>query len=100
MENRLTGTLARVDDDTVIGQPFARSYIGDEVEHPLVLVGRKLTDLVEAGDVPLRQDEEMNARMRIDVADRDEALGLRDMLGLAVELAEEAVVNQRGSPPP
>lgn len=100
MEDRLPCALACVDDDTVIGQPFARSDIRDEVEHPLVLVGRKLTDLMEAGDVPLRHNEQMNPRLRIDIANRYEALGLRDVLALAVELAEEAIVNQRGSPPP
>src|SRR5467141_795286 len=100
MEDRLPRTLARVDDDTVIGQAFARGDIGDEVEHPLVLVGRKLRYLVEARDVPLGQDEQMNPRLRIDVSDRDEAVDLRDMVALAVERAEEAVSGQRGSPPP
>jgi hypothetical protein len=100
MEDRLPCSLACVDDDTVIGQPFARSDIRDEVEHPLVLVGRKLSDLVEAGDVPLRQDEQMNLRLRIDIANRNEAFCLRNVLPLAVELAEEALVSQRRSPPP
>jgi hypothetical protein len=100
MEDRLPCSLACVDDDTVIGQPFARSHICDEVEHPLVLVGRKLSDLAEARDMPLRQDEQMDARLRIDIADRDEAFGRRDVLSLAVELAEEALVSQRRSPPP
>ena len=100
MEDRLPGTLACVDDDTVIGQPFARSDIRDEIQHPLVLIGRKLADLVEAGDMPLGQNEEMNPRLRIDIADRDEAVDRRDVLAFAVELAEEAVVRQRGFPPP
>ena len=100
MEDRLPGTLACVDDDTVIGQPLARSDIRNEVEHSLVLVGRKLTDVVEARDVPLGQNEQVDPRLRIDIADRDEAVGLRDVLALAVELAEEAIlVRQRGSPP-
>ena len=50
--------------------------------------------------MPFGQNEEMNPGLRIEIADRNEALGLRDVLALAVELAEEAVVNQRGSPPP
>jgi hypothetical protein len=50
--------------------------------------------------MPLRQDEQMDARLRIDIADRDEAFGRRDVLSLAVELAEEALVSQRRSPPP
>jgi hypothetical protein len=36
----------------------------------------------------------------IDVADRDEALRLRNVIPFAVERAEETVVRQRGSPPP
>lgn len=100
MEDRLPCALACVDDDTVIGQPFARSDICNEVEHPLVLVGRKLTDLVEAGNMPLGHNEDMNPRLRIDIANRYEALGRRNTLSLAVELAEETVVRQRGSPPP
>jgi hypothetical protein len=37
---------------------------------------------------------------RVDVADRNEAVGLRDVVALLYELAEEAVLRQRGSPPP
>jgi len=92
MEDRLPCALACVDDDTVIGQPLARSDIRNEVEHPLVLVGRKLSDLVEAGDVPLGQNEEMNSRLRIDISDRNEALGLRNMLALARGLMVEPAV--------
>src|SRR5438046_7374429 len=45
MEDRLTGCLAHVDDDTVIGQPFGRCDFGDEVQHPIGLFRRKLGDL-------------------------------------------------------
>jgi hypothetical protein len=37
----------------------------------------------------------MDRRLRIDVADGDEAVGRGDVVALAVELAEEAVVRQR-----
>jgi hypothetical protein len=39
-------------------------------------------------------------RFGIDVADGDDALGGVDVLALAEEVAEEAVVRQRESPPP
>ena len=100
MEDRLPSSLADVDDDTVIGQPLGRCNLGDEVEHSLGLLGRKLRNLVKAGDVPLRQDEQMRPRLGVDVADRDEALRRGDVVAVAVQRAEEAVVRQRGSPPP
>ena len=99
VEDRLAGCRAGVDDDTVVRQPFTCSDFGDEVEHPLVLVGGELCDLVEARDVVLGDDEEMDGRLRVDVPDGDEALGGRDVVPLADEPAEEAVVRQRGSPP-
>ena len=40
----------------------------------------------------LGQDEQVHGRLRVDVADRDEAVGRGDVVALAVELAEEAVV--------
>src|SRR2546422_7741716 len=101
MKDRLPGPCARVDDDTVIGQAVLRSYFGYEVEHPLRLAGRELRDLVEARDVPLGQHEQVRLRLRVEVADGDEAVRLGNVIALAVEPAEEAVViRQRGSPPP
>jgi len=50
--------------------------------------------------MPFGDDEQMRLRFRIDVPDRDEPLGGVDVLALAEELAEEAIVRQRGSPPP
>jgi hypothetical protein len=99
VEHRLTRARAHIDDDTVIGQARSCSDFGDEVEHPLVLGGRELGDVVEAVDVPLRDDEEVRRRLRVDVADGDEPVGLGDVVALPVEPAEEAVVRQRGSPP-
>jgi hypothetical protein len=100
MEDRLPRTGARVDDDTVVGQPFARSDFGDELQHALRLVRRKLGDLVEARDVALGQDEQVRVGLRVDVPDRDEAVDRCDVVAFADERAEEAVVRQRGSPPP
>jgi hypothetical protein len=102
MEDRLPYARARVHDDTVIGQALARCDFGDELEHPLRLVGRELRDLVEARDVSLGQDEQVRVGLRVDVADRDEAVGRGDVVAVAVERAEEAAgdgVRQRGSPP-
>ena len=100
MENRLAGAGADVDGDTVIGQPLACSQVGDELEHPLRLLGREFADLAEGVDVALRHDEQVHGRLRLDVADRNEAVGRGDVVALAVEAAEETVVRQRGSPPP
>lgn len=99
MEDRLSRACARIDDDTVIVESLTRSDFGDEVEHPLVLVGAELRDLVEALDVVLGDDEQVCPRLRVDVADRDEALRDGDVVALAVEPAEETVVRQRRSPP-
>src|SRR4029078_5459584 len=63
MEDRLPGPGAHVDDDTVVGQALARSDVGDEVEHPLRLVGGKLPDLAKARDVTLGQHEQMRRRL-------------------------------------
>src|SRR5690348_13715304 len=92
MENRLARRRAHVDGDTVIRQPLACSDVGDELEHPLRLLRRKLADLAERVDVPLGQDEQVDRRLRLDVADGDKAVGRGHVVALAVELAEEAVV--------
>jgi hypothetical protein len=100
VEDRLSRPRSRVHHDTVVAQPELRSDIGDEVEHALRLVGWKLRDVVEARDVPLGYDEQVGVGLRIDVADRDEALRLRNVVAVPEERAEEAVVRQRRSPPP
>jgi hypothetical protein len=38
--------------------------------------------------VPLREDEQVDGRLRVDVADCDEAVRRGDVIALAVELAE------------
>ena len=39
----------------------------------------------------LGQNEQVHGRLRVDVADRDEAVGGSDVVALAVDLAEQAV---------
>ena len=72
--------------------------LGDELEHPLRLLRRELADVAERVDVPLGEDEQVRLGLRVDVADRDEAVRLRDVVALADERAEEAVVRQRRDP--
>ena len=50
---------ADVDDHTVVVEPAPARGLGDELEHPLRLVGRKLADLPERLDVPLGDDEQV-----------------------------------------
>jgi hypothetical protein len=45
--------------------------------------------------VPLGDHEQVRVRPRVDVAQRDEAFGLVNVLALSVQLAEKAVVRQR-----
>ena len=99
MEDRLTATGTDVDEHTVVLEAGAARDLGDEVEHPLRLVRRKLPDLAEGVDMTLWQDEQMRVGARVDVVDRNEAVGLRDVVAFADEPAEETVVRQRGSPP-
>ena len=60
----------------------------------VMLVGGKLADVVEALDVPLGQHQQVRRRLRVDVADRDEAFGTCDVVALAIQLAEEAVLGR------
>ena len=76
----------------VVGQAGVAGDLGDEVEHPLRLLGRERVDVAERVDVPLRQHEQMRLGLRVDVPDRGEAVGLRDVVAFAGEPAEEAVV--------
>lgn len=100
MEDRLPAALAHVHDDPVILEAGLSRGLGDEVQHPLGLFRRKLADLPEARNVALGQDEQVRVRCGVDVADRDEPVGLRNVVAFLDELAEEAVLRQRGSPPP
>ena len=100
MEDGLAAAGTDVDEHAVVLEPGAARDLGDELEHPLRLVRRELGDVAERVDVPLGQDEQVRLGLRVDVPDRDEAVGLRDVVAFADEPAEEAVVRQRGSPPP
>jgi hypothetical protein len=100
VEDRLSGARPHVDDDLIVLQPRGASCVGDELEHPLRLVGWKFADVSERLDVPLRNNEQVRFRLRVDVAQRDEAFGRVDVLALSIQLAEKAIVRQRRSPPP
>jgi hypothetical protein len=50
--------------------------------------------------VPRGQHQQVGFGFRRDVANRDEAVRCVDMVALDDEPAEEAVLRQRGSPPP
>ncbi len=99
VEDRLPGALADVHGEAVVLEAGLPRRVGHELEHALRLVRRKFSDLAEARDVPLGQDEQMRVGLRVDVADRDEAGAGVDVVALGVELAEEAVLRQRESPP-
>jgi hypothetical protein len=100
VEDRLTAAWADIDEHPVVVQPSPARRLGDEGEHPFGLLRWEGVDVPERVDVALREDEQVRLRLRIDVADRDEAVGLRQVIALVCELTEEALVRQRGSPPP
>jgi hypothetical protein len=100
MEDGLTAAGTDVHEHAIVLQARIPRDLRDELEHPLRLVRGERGDVAERVDVPLREDEQMRLRLGVDVADRDEAVRLRDVLALADEGAEEAGVRQRGSPPP
>src|SRR6476620_9921171 len=99
VEDRLPGPCAGIHDDTVVRQPAVCSDFGDEVEHPLALVGRELAYVLERLDVTLGQHEQVRIGLRIDVTDSDEPLRRRDVVTLAIELAEKAVVVHAANTP-
>ena len=96
VEDGLATAGTDVDDDAVVGQAGPARDLGDELEHPLGLVGWERRDVAEGVDVALGQHEQVRLRLRLDVPDRDEAVAARDVVALAGERAEEAVVRQRG----
>ncbi len=99
VEDGLTAARTDVDEHAKVGQTRVAGHLGDELEHSLRLVPRELGDVAKGVDVALGQHEQVRLRLRVDVVDRDEAVGLRDVVAFAGELAEEAVVRQRESPP-
>src|SRR5215213_6485391 len=99
VEDGLAAAGADVHQHPVVGEANVAGGGGDEVEHALGLLRRKLGNLAKRVDVPLGEHEQMRLGLRIDVSDRYEAVGLRNVVAVARELAEEAIVRQRGSPP-
>ena len=99
MEDCLPASLANVHEHAVVLEPCLARCLSDEVQHPLRLVGRKLADLAERRHVPLGQDEQVRVGPGVDVADRNEAVALGNVVTFLHELAEEAVFRQRGSLP-
>src|SRR5947208_2828317 len=91
MEDRLARSKPAVDHDLVVLQSSLARRICDELEHPLGLASRKLVHVAEGVDVSLRQDEEMDRRLRIDVFDGDEPVGMLNVVAFGDELAKEAV---------
>ena len=99
MEDRLSRPRPDVDEHAIVGETRPAGGLRDEVEHSFRFVGRELGDLAKAVHMPFRQDEQVCLGLRIDVANRDETVGFRDVVALADETAEEAVLRQRRSPP-
>jgi len=100
VEHRLAGTRPNVDHDPVVLDTCDLRGLGDKLEHPFRLVGRKSADVTKGVHMTLGQHEEVRVGLRVDVADRDEPVTCVDVVALTDEVAEEAVgVRQRGSPP-
>ncbi len=95
VEDRLPSARPDVDEDAVVVQARLAGSLGDEGEHPFGLVGREGVDVSERVDMPFGEDEQVRLRLWIDVADRDEAVGLRDVVAVTDKLAKEASVRQR-----
>ena len=99
MEDRLPGAWADVHGEPVVVEAGPRGGLGDELEHAFCLISGEVPDLLEAGDVPLGEDEQVHIRLRVDVADRDEAVSGVDVVALGIKGAEQTVLRQRESPP-
>ena len=100
VEHRLAGARPDVDHDPVVVDTCDLRGLGDKLQHPFRLVGRKSSDVTKGVHVALGQHEEVGVGLRVDVADRDEPITRVDVVALADEVAEETVsVRQRGSPP-
>ena len=101
MEHRLAATPPHVHDHPVLLEPRLRSRLGDELEHPRGFVIRELRNVAERVDMARGQDKQVRLGLRVDVANRDEAVGGVDVITVSNESAEEAVrLRQRESPPP
>ena len=100
VEHRLAGARSDVDHDPVVLDTDDLRGLGDKLEHPFRLVGRKSADVTKGVHMTLGQHEDVRVGLRVDVADRDEPVTCVDVVALTDEVAEETVgVRQRGSPP-
>ena len=99
MEDGLAGAGADVDHHPIVLEPGLPSRLRDELQHSLRFVGWEPPDLAEGVDVALGQHEQVRLGARVDVMDRDEPVGGVDVLALADEPTEEAILRQRGCPP-
>ncbi len=94
VEHRLPRTAANVDDDTIVLEAGLARSVGDEPKQRPRLLRIEIGDVAERVDVSLGDDEEVRRRLRRDIPDRDESVGVPDVIAFAVEPAEEAVVRQ------
>jgi hypothetical protein len=99
VEDGLPASLSDAHEEPVIGQTRGAGRLGDELQHPLRLVRRQLADLLERGSVTVRDDQKMSVGARVDVANREEAVGSRDVIAFGRQPAEDAILRQRESPP-
>src|SRR5262245_44917597 len=98
VEDRLSRTGADIHDDAIVVEASLARRIRDEPEHSARLLVRKLGDLPKRLDMTLREHEEMDRRLRVDVPNCDEAVLTTYVLSLADEPAEDAVRRRhRGS---
>jgi hypothetical protein len=91
MEDGLAGACTHVHDHTVIVETRSCCRLGDEVEHALGLVRRKLADLTKRVNVTLGDDEEVRGSTRRDVPDCDHTGRRGDMVAIREKRAEETV---------
>src|SRR5829696_1377465 len=93
VEDGLAAAGADVDHDAVVREACVARHVRHELEHSLRLVRSELRDLAERVDVTLRKDEQVRVRLRLDVADRDEAIRSGDVVAVSDEGAEQAVAH-------
>jgi hypothetical protein len=74
VKDRLTRSRPDVGHDLVVLETGDARCLGDELEHALRLVGGKAAHVAKRVDVALGDHEEVRIRLRIDVADRREAV--------------------------
>ena len=85
MEDRLPGAGTDVDHHLVVVQPGGARRVGHEHQHRARLLWREVADVSECLDVTFRDDEKMRVGLRVDVVDRDEAVGGVDVLAVTEE---------------